>query len=125
MTTNRTTTPNAAMGREFPRSTIFTLIGITLILAFLVVGFAHGAGDSNTPVCDSLNGEAPSEHIISCISSDGKELGMVLTECPFCGENGFDKANDLRACQQFHGIAVTHTEPLSECGIKPSVQPQA
>ena len=65
----------------------------------------------------------PSNHIISCNSADGTVLGYVLTEGPFCGENGFDEANNLKACRQDHGTAVSYTEPMTECGIKPEVNP--
>jgi hypothetical protein len=126
MTTNTTTPPTAATSKErkSPRKTIFSLVGITLLMTCMFVGFAYGAGTDKTQGCDTPTCEMPSNHIISCNSADGAVLGYVLTECPFCGENGFDKANDLQACQQFHGTAVSFTEPMTECGIKPSNPPE-
>ncbi len=121
MTTNKTKPPTEATTKERKshRKTIFSLMGITLLMTCMFVGFAYGAGNDKAQGCDTPTCEIPSNHIISCNSADGTVLGYVLTECPFSGVNGFDKANDLRACQQLHGTAVTHTVPMTPCGIKP------
>ncbi|MDO9326562.1 MAG: hypothetical protein Q7T80_16550 [Methanoregula sp.] len=120
MTINTTPTPAAAKGRESRRKTIFSMMGITLLLALLVVSFAQAAGNDNLPVCDSMKGDVPREHIISCTSSDGSELGLVILECPFGGVNGFDTTKDLQACVQFYGTSVTLATPVTPCGIQHS-----
>lgn len=95
-------------------------MGITLLLRCLFVSFAQGAGNNNAPVCESIKCQVPSEHIVSCTSSDGTELGLVILECPFGGVNGFDTAKDLQACVQFYGTLVTLATPVTPCGIQPS-----
>lgn len=116
MTTNTSTTPTAAKGRNSQRKNIFSLIGITLLLSFLVFGFAQGAGNSIEPVSDSMKDDKPYEHIVACTSESGVS-GYVIVACPFAGENGFDPKKDLEACAPHYKPGVNYASPLTECRI--------
>ncbi len=119
MTANKTTPPTAAKGRKSHRKTILSLMGITLIMAFLVVGFGQGAGNNNVPACDSMKDDGPSEHLVRC-SSDNRIFGHVVVGCPFEGVNGFDPAKDLEVCVQHYGTAISLATPMTQCRIHSS-----
>ena len=116
MTTNTTTTPTAAKGREARRKTIFSFIGITLLLSFLVFGFAQGAGNSIEPVYNSINDDRLSKHYVECYSDSGLS-GTAIVECPFEGEYGFDIEKDLEACAPYYKFGANYARPLTQCGF--------
>lgn len=109
MTTNTITTPTAAKGRKARRKNIFSLIGITLLLSFLVVGFGQGAGNDYAPVSGDNMDAYPGEFFHESIcASDTRIFGFVTVE-GWILWNTKDDPKDLQACAATYGPSATHS----------------
>lgn len=109
MTTNTTTPPTAAKGREGRKKTIFSLIGITLLLSFLAVGFVHGAVNDNAQFSEDKKHPRPMDpyHIVEC-SSDTRYLDEVHVDgwIPVSTTND---PKDLQTCVARYGPSATRS----------------
>lgn len=111
-----TTTPATSKVRTSHRKTIFSLMGITLLLTCLFIGFAHGDGNDIAPVSDDtkLPPQNPATQRIVYCDADTQQTGFISVECT--SGNTLEKATDSHACVPRYGSTITHAVS-NPCGL--------
>lgn len=108
MTTNTTNTKTsiATKGRESHRKTIFSILGVALLMSILFAGFAQAADNNNALVSVLMEDKIPTSHIVNCQSEKGGFPPLVV-DCPHSGGYGYSEKLDREACVSNYGTSVT------------------
>ena len=109
MTSDTPITPKTNRGLTPRRRTIFSVMGIALVMSLLRAGFATAISDK-APTNDIITNKYQSMHRVDCLS-DTQQSPPIRVSCPHSGGYGYDQDMDRTACITQCGISVKRIMP--------------